>query len=111
MPDPVAMVFDSAHLSDDLEVHGTIVAKQISAVNPPLLSGPTSSAVIESDANAVHLAVRDGLELKRGVRGMVTEQFVVATSKRLNLCRERLEALPKPLRCGVLQGSRRGPLR
>jgi hypothetical protein len=68
-------------------------------------------AVIEANSDAVKLAVGHGLELEWGMRRIVTQQVVVAASERLNLRWQCLKALLKPLGRGVLQGSRREPLR
>jgi hypothetical protein len=53
----------------------------------------------------------DRLEMQRRMRRIGLELRIAALGERLNVRRQRLQALPEPLRCSVPQSSRADPAR
>ena len=71
----------------------------------------TECPVVEANPDAVILVVPDCFEMQRGVRRIRLETSVVAVGEGLNVSGERVETLPKALRCSVFQSSRVEPAR
>src|SRR6478752_2693099 len=65
--------------------------------------GSAQRTEMEPDSNATVSALIDQLELQRRMGGILFEQRVTATSKCLDLWRQRMKTPPKTARCEMLQ--------